>query len=757
VCVDALIVVVCSVAPVLAELARGRVHAGLDLGRFNIPLGGWWWSEPRWLGGWNPWILAGHPANGDPQINSLHPLDLLYAVLSGQSVTAIQESSIPALAGLGMLAYLRVIGCGRIARIVGALCFALGGFVGSRDPHLALMRAAMPVPWALVALESLSGARLASALAVCTGLIAVAGHPQGSVYALLLVMLHAVCLGRALLPGRRLPTAAGLAIGVCLAAPMWLPALTLAAESTRASGVSWALPGFDPVLLWVPFALEGGTGPLSARTQTSIPTVVIEFGAYPGMVCWLLLLCAAPALVRDRRARIWLAIGLVGLVGASAGPRSWILLGMLRGPSRFLLWWSTAAAVLAGIAADAVLGAITPALRRRALGSAAVLLVVVVAIVLVRPQSAPSATVSAAVLVLAALPWLLPAQCSGAVGPALTTLLVADLFAFNFTLPPSTLTAEASRRLSESVDGVAAQVSPPGRMLFARMPFEINWATASRSAAVQGYSPLVRNVLPRLLRQGDLETEVGVISNQDLVMPQNHVLDLLRVSVLAFPALGEAPDPRDLLRGLRPDLLRSLASHPGDRWVPLQATASSDPLLFRNLRALPVAWLVDRIRVVTPEEAWATIHGDSMTPDFDPLREALVPRPLAELSERPAGRLRDPLPPVEVLHYGEDEIRLRAGGPRPTLLVTSELAYPGWRARIEGRPVPIQTVNGAFRALVLRSGDREVVLSYRPLENRVGLALGAIALLALIVALVLAGAPLPGPCDEAGQSRVRLI
>ena len=90
---DAALVGAAASVRVVVERLRGLEHAAADLGTLFIPNFAWWWSAPRWLGGWNSWIFAGYPANGDPQSGQLHPFGLLYASL--QPLTAAASRSSP--------------------------------------------------------------------------------------------------------------------------------------------------------------------------------------------------------------------------------------------------------------------------------------------------------------------------------------------------------------------------------------------------------------------------------------------------------------------------------------------------------------------------------------------------------------------------------------------------------------------------------------------------------------------------------------
>jgi uncharacterized membrane protein YfhO len=67
----------------------------------------------------------------------------------------------------------------------------------------------------------------------------------------------------------------------------------------------------------------------------------------------------------------------------------------------------------------------------------------------------------------------------------------------------------------------------------------------------------------------------------------------------------------------------------------------------------------------------------------------------------------------------------------PGLLVLAELAYPGWRVQIDGKPGELYLVAGMLRGVQLGPGRHEVVFAFRPLSLYLGLGLWAFACLFL--------------------------
>jgi len=73
-------------------------------------------------------------------------------------------------------------------------------------------------------------------------------------------------------------------------------------------------------------------------------------------------------------------------------------------------------------------------------------------------------------------------------------------------------------------------------------------------------------------------------------------------------------------------------------------------------------------------------------------------------------------------------IDLKAQGKGRALLVSSETAYPGWSASVNGNRRSLEIVNGGFRGLVLNDGEEEVSLSYRPNSFKLGCFLSLLVL-----------------------------
>ena len=700
---EALGVAAVAALPVAVALLRGLVVAGSDLGAMFIPNQAWWWSGVRWLGGWNPALFAGFPANADPLVGQWYPPGVVYALLRPDLAAAVDVGSASALAGIGMLLYLAAVGCGRGARVLGALAWALGGFVAAHAPHPPIVRGAIAVPFLLAAVEALDGRRLAAGVAAATALLAISGHPQTMLYAALLVGAYVLVCGRPS-PPRLAAIAAGGLLGVALAAPAWLPAAQLVPRSVRA--LVDATQHADPRL--APVELLGLAAPL-----VPMRCAATECATYPGMAPLLLVLAALPLARHERRLAFWIALAALGVLLATGALPS--ALPGVRAPTRFLLWTSLGLAAAAGIACERL-----RTRRVRAWWTLAAGALVAAGLVL-GTSAAPGATLSAAAALVASCAALALCASRGMAGAASLALLVvtaADLVVFAGTVLPavSPATYAALRARPEVVVRALAPVAgaAPQRALVVPLLPGVNWASLTDAHLVQGYNALAPADLYRLLssRPPTPLAEIGYVDDPSLASPGSHVLDLLRC------ALVVAPDPP------LPGLGAAIAADA--RWRRLADAPGPGLAAYANGRVRPLAWLVTRTRVVDPARAFDIVRGAVPGEDLDPAREALV-------AAAPPGVTDVPLADaaVELAAWADDEIVLRVRADRTALLVTSEPDFPGWRADVDGAAAPVLRVNAAFRGVVVPAGAHTVRLAYRPVSTRLGLLVAAAALLAL--------------------------
>ena len=117
------------------------------------------------------------------------------------------------------------------------------------------------------------------------------------------------------------------------------------------------------------------------------------------------------------------------------------------------------------------------------------------------------------------------------------------------------------------------------------------------------------------------------------------------------------------------------------------------------------------------EEALRRISRD---PDFDPRRIALLevnPDELPQLT--PGASVSKPMM-ARLVRYEPTHLTIETDAELPTVLVVSEIFYPGWEATVDDRPTPIMLTNYLLRGVYVPSGRHQIQMRYRATAARNG-------------------------------------
>lgn len=193
-------------------------------------------------------------------------------------------------------------------------------------------------------------------------------------------------------------------------------------------------------------------------------------------------------------------------------------------------------------------------------------------------------------------------------------------------------------------------------------------------------------------------------------------LDAARLQVLSLLGVTDVLQPRgDPPLGL-----------PGLRL----AYDGRDARVYRNERALPRAWIVERQQVVHGGEA---ALNAVTSPGFDPRGTVVTERSLGLRSGPPAG----PAGEVTIERYEPERVVLRTSAARAGLLVLSDNDYPGWNATVDGHDAPVERVDYIFRGVRVPAGAHRVVFRFQPASFMTGAVISLLALLGLAAAALL--------------------
>ncbi len=172
-------------------------------------------------------------------------------------------------------------------------------------------------------------------------------------------------------------------------------------------------------------------------------------------------------------------------------------------------------------------------------------------------------------------------------------------------------------------------------------------------------------------------------------------------------------------------------------------------IAMENTHRYGAAWLVDHYDVV--DRPWSNrdeIFGSNDPQslmlrtervDFDARTQAIVDRaPRLANGEVLASSTGEPMamPPVEWQSYGPNGFKMAVNAPRDSLLVVSELWYPGWQATVNGKHTEIVRADWLLRAVAVPAGPAVVQFEYRPTSVIVGFILCVFGLSCVTVMLL---------------------
>ncbi len=172
---------------------------------------------------------------------------------------------------------------------------------------------------------------------------------------------------------------------------------------------------------------------------------------------------------------------------------------------------------------------------------------------------------------------------------------------------------------------------------------------------------------------------------------------------------------------------RALATG-SERW---QTVEDATLTLWRNTRALPRAFLIDRVEVAPAEELPARLGAATFDPGRVALTEAPPPFPLGPDPGDRDARLD---PRATLVAWEPGRATIRTTGTAPGLLVFTESLHPGWIASVDGKRRPVVPANLAFVGVWVEAGEHVVELRFEAPSLERGL-LAAVGALGVVVGL----------------------
>ncbi len=730
--------------------------AARSIGQGNFPL-------------WNPHLFGGMPFAADQQTGVFSPVNLLaFALANPFTYNTLEALAILQVwfASLAAYAFCRDLGTRRTAALIGGVTFAYSGFIVSHLGHYPMVAVA---PWLPLTFLALRRALLRRSLGwtVATGiallLALLGGHQQIFLYLLTAIGLYWAYLTWTTGPAATWPTSArsftrwlngpfaghwlaaigriGLAglIAVGLAAPLLLPSLELAELSLR-SGISYSestafsLRPIHLITLLVPNAF--GSTP---ETYLNALSFSGEVWGYAGAVALGLALFAFVRTrldgAHDVARRDAIFFGLLALLalgvalGAATPLQGWFYAfvpgySRVRASGRWLFLIDFAVASLAALGAENLLRLLardlaeSAALLRRIarwLGIAIGIIVGGLALLYgwllsAKDPSAPLAqfldsatwTLVLVALALGLLVLLARGRLRGTTAAlALVALVVFDLFAATAPVPPTNDDPLATFHHDAALAVIRAGAAT-GDGIFRIDPTRLSATWQPSWAAVVGLESIVGTYNPLGLAKYDRYW------GETFRRHDSPRYDLLNIRYVLLPP-NESPSGDNKFR----EVLRD-----------------TDYVMYENLTPLPRAFLVGRSQSLASDEAaWLAVNAR----DFAPRTTAYLTPPAGGTDTPPTFDNGTPQGSVTLARPTPDELIAIVETDREAILVLSEIAYPGWRATVDGQATPVYTADYTFRAVRVPPGRHTIRVAFDPPLWRIGWLSSGITALALLL------------------------
>ena len=663
---------------------------------------------------WNPYIFGGHPFQADPQTAVFAPQTLISAWLLGnEEGLTYQAMTLRALSNYAIAAFLVYLLVRRLtghrgAALVGATVYTFSGYLTSYPlQQLPILETAAlaPLPFYLIerGRESSRRAAWSAAAGLAFGLAILAGHPQAALflgYALVLYLIVRSWGEGALRLATKLVLFLAFAVG--LSAVQLLPTWDFAGRSTRAA-IDYAKASYG-------FELQALPGILLPWWRGETPLYI---GIAP-------LLLAAVALARGRPpAFYWGGLALFGALLSVGGNtflyRTLFLLApgfaTFQHQERAIGLTALAGAVLSGYGIAALAEA-APGLRERVAAWGRILPgawgVLAIGLILSvfgwQSELGTDHTYLQGILGTYVFFLLMLAPSLGLLAfwryrgwhPALLFGLLAVIVLDLFTISSGNNSAPGPYESPtlQRTRALLAAMPEPGRIrLTADTVLPGNYGALVRIETIDGDSPIQDARLQTLLAVPD-EWRLWELLNVRYVLSRNP---------LSVPGLTQLFDEDGLL-------------------------------LYQIQGALPRAYAARAVEVyANPKLALDNAMNSDVHPGDRAVLEESPPIPLpARVAERPR---------VDVVRWEPAAVELTTSGREAALVVISAPFDPGWRARVDGKPVRLLRTNYALMGLAVEAGEHRIAIRYDPPPFRVGATISIGTILAFAGLLVASRLP----------------
>jgi hypothetical protein len=671
---------------------------------------------------WNPYTFSGNPLLANYQSGVLSPFNLLFFVLPFVDSWSILVLLQPLLAGLFMYLLVRSLKTTQAGSLISAISFMFCGFITSWMGYATLGYAILFLPFSLFCIEKYYETKrnfFLPLLSLTLPLSFFSGHFQISLYFLIAILAYLVykfIVVKNIYATFRLTLF--VIFGLLLIMPQVLPSVELYFESFRSSFFQTSniplayLPSF--------LAPDFFGNPVTRNTWFGN---YAEWNAYIGV---LPLMLAVYSFSKIKRPQIlfFLIFGILSLLLALGNPASTFIqnlhLPVLSTSSinRIIVLFSFSFAVLAGFGYDLLFFDLKNSGKKIILiwlGLFGLLFAVLWAVIIqklfipldkiaISKQNLILPTILfLAVVILVSLGAIVrKIKCYKVLSIFLAWLFIIlvafDLLRFAIKWQsfdpknlvfPSFSTTQAFSKIS-GFNRVFGNLGGEATMYY-KLP------------SVEGYDALYSKRYAQFI--GYIEKEELINSNWSVVnFPKNSLNTPKAVNLLNIKYIVHK------LADDHASWTFPFWIYPNDQFSLVYKDDKYE--FYQNNDVLPHAFLVGDYKVINDEKQ---ILKTIFSHDFNSGREIIL--------ENDPGivKTNENIGNAEILNYRPNEIEISVNSKANSLLFLTENYYPGWKASIDGRNVPILRADYTFRAIPIAAGKHSVRFYYDPWSFKIGI------------------------------------
>lgn len=149
--------------------------------------------------------------------------------------------------------------------------------------------------------------------------------------------------------------------------------------------------------------------------------------------------------------------------------------------------------------------------------------------------------------------------------------------------------------------------------------------------------------------------------------------------------------------------------------------------VYENPEMLPRVFFVDSVVIEKPLEILKKMKEGN----FSPKKVAYIEKELNTKIEPPTNDSK-----AEIVEYKNEKITIKTYATGNNLLFISEVYYPLWQAKIDGKPIEIIKTNYAFRSIVVPKGEHTIELEYHSKGFELGKSLSIASNILLVIILI---------------------